>query len=167
MLSINAAVTALLANISVDSDIIEPDPILKAEEAEEAAEIESPADMLEETSEPPSLSTDPSVKQATQPSAPPAAKRAMVSVTKSKRRGTKRMSIPAPKTIPCTFEGCDKMFNRHEHLVRHMRMHTGERPFSCSFPNCGRSFSRSDNLSAHYKSHTPKSQRFLSGFDDE
>ncbi|QSZ28656.1 hypothetical protein DSL72_003155 [Monilinia vaccinii-corymbosi] len=42
---------------------------------------------------------------------------------------------------PCKLE-----FTRSEHLARHIRKHTGERPFTC---HCNRKFSRMDNLRQH------------------
>ncbi|KIW99526.1 uncharacterized protein Z518_11265 [Rhinocladiella mackenziei CBS 650.93] len=51
------------------------------------------------------------------------------------------------KTItPCRY--CGKQFKRQEHLLRHERTHTRERPFVC---DCGQSFTRRDLLSRHYK----------------
>ncbi|KAI5475383.1 hypothetical protein MNV49_001451 [Pseudohyphozyma bogoriensis] len=47
----------------------------------------------------------------------------------------------------CTGYGeCSMAFTRSEHLARHVRKHTGERPFKC---HCGRTFSRLDNVRQH------------------
>ncbi|KAL5511969.1 USV1 [Sanghuangporus vaninii] len=55
---------------------------------------------------------------------------------------------PAPaKTFQCRGYGdCHMVFSRSEHLARHIRKHTGERPFTC---HCGKQFSRLDNLRQH------------------
>ncbi|KAJ3106411.1 homeodomain transcription factor ste12 [Phlyctochytrium planicorne] len=65
---------------------------------------------------------------------------------------------PAPsdndaRVHTCTFDNCGKKFKRFEHLRRHMRCHTGERPYQCPLESCGKVFSRSDNLACHMKVH--------------
>ncbi|KAJ1875299.1 hypothetical protein LPJ55_000828 [Coemansia sp. RSA 990] len=58
-----------------------------------------------------------------------------------------------PRRYPCTFAGCTKQFKRHEHLKRHFRTHTGERPYKCPAPDCGKDFARMDNLNQHIRTH--------------
>ncbi|KAF8963708.1 hypothetical protein BDZ97DRAFT_973130 [Flammula alnicola] len=62
--------------------------------------------------------------------------------------GPNKRYRPAPaKTFQCRGYGeCRMVFSRSEHLARHIRKHTGERPFSC---HCGKQFSRLDNLRQH------------------
>ncbi|CAN8097709.1 unnamed protein product [Discula destructiva] len=56
---------------------------------------------------------------------------------------------PKPKTLPCQY--CNKWFRRVEHVQRHERTHTKEKPFSCNWPACGKSFGRRDLLVRHEK----------------
>ncbi|KAB5540295.1 hypothetical protein GE09DRAFT_1245326 [Coniochaeta sp. 2T2.1] len=44
-------------------------------------------------------------------------------------------------------EFCGRTFARNEHLIRHQRIHTGERPFHC--PHCKAGFQRPDVLAKH------------------
>jgi len=47
---------------------------------------------------------------------------------------------------------CNKKFAKPSQLVRHMRVHTGERPFACLL--CKKSFNQKNSLQTHMKKHT-------------
>lgn len=55
------------------------------------------------------------------------------------------------KSHSCPIPTCGRLFKRLEHLKRHVRTHTQERPYRCPF--CNKAFSRSDNLAQHRKTH--------------
>ncbi|KAI0129010.1 hypothetical protein BJ170DRAFT_594828 [Xylariales sp. AK1849] len=61
--------------------------------------------------------------------------------------GSKSTKKKKSQRFYCTdFPPCNLSFTRSEHLARHIRKHTGERPFQC---HCSRRFSRLDNLRQH------------------
>ncbi|CCH43065.1 Zinc finger protein [Wickerhamomyces ciferrii] len=46
---------------------------------------------------------------------------------------------------------CAAVFQRPEHVKRHMRSHSSEKPYVCDEPGCGKRFNRGDNLKAHLR----------------
>lgn len=78
------------------------------------------------------------------------------------------------KSHSCPIPSCGRLFKRLEHLKRHVRTHTQERPYPC--PYCNKAFSRSDNLAQHRRTHEtqqdgqqtqPQPQQTLSDEDVE
>lgn len=47
---------------------------------------------------------------------------------------------------------CNKTFNHQTHLIRHKKLHSGERPYQCD--ECNQSFSLRDGLKQHKRIHT-------------
>ncbi|KAH0538425.1 hypothetical protein FGG08_004973 [Glutinoglossum americanum] len=54
---------------------------------------------------------------------------------------------------------CDQRFKRQEHLKRHDRVHTRERPYECQVEKCRKRFSRSDNFKEHMRTHRKRGGR--------
>ncbi|KAK4997055.1 hypothetical protein LTR28_014095 [Elasticomyces elasticus] len=71
------------------------------------------------------------------------------------------------KSHSCPIPMCGRLFKRLEHLKRHVRTHTQERPYICQL--CNRAFSRSDNLAQHRRTHESQANGELVGldFDDD
>ncbi|CAL8266312.1 unnamed protein product [Merluccius merluccius] len=59
---------------------------------------------------------------------------------------------PSERPYACPADGCERRFSRSDELTRHVRVHTGQKPFQCRI--CMRSFSRSDHLTTHIRTHT-------------
>nr|CDS33056.1 zinc finger protein [Hymenolepis microstoma] len=54
------------------------------------------------------------------------------------------------KTHPCHF--CGKVFDRPSLLIRHIRTHTGEKPWTC--PYCKKGFATKNGMIIHERTHT-------------
>ncbi|XP_054457898.1 early growth response protein 4 [Anoplopoma fimbria] len=89
-----------------------------------------------------------SLLQGAFPTVAPAAPKA----TRAARRAPASGAKAKVKPFRCSVGACERRFSRSDELNRHVRIHTGQKPFQCAI--CARSFSRSDHLTTHTRTHT-------------
>jgi len=61
------------------------------------------------------------------------------------------------KPFQCPHKGCDRWFARSDHVRTHLRIHTGEKPYPCDY--CPKAFARSDERLRHHKVHEKRNQK--------
>ncbi|TRY61861.1 hypothetical protein TCAL_12551, partial [Tigriopus californicus] len=67
------------------------------------------------------------------------------------KKAVRRPRGSGPATHVCEVEGCHYVASYRKDMLRHMRKHSGEKPFKCSM--CPKSFSRKDHLQGHERTH--------------
>ncbi|KAI0276301.1 hypothetical protein BGY98DRAFT_708751 [Russula aff. rugulosa BPL654] len=61
------------------------------------------------------------------------------------------MNAPKPENV-CAI--CKKVFSRKADCNRHLRLHTGVRPYPCEVAGCGKRFAQFTALKTHRNVHT-------------
>ncbi|POM67660.1 Hypothetical protein PHPALM_16300 [Phytophthora palmivora] len=57
------------------------------------------------------------------------------------------------KPFPCTYPSCDKSFAEKSAMTRHLQTHSRDKPYKCTYENCHKSFKGKDYLEFHLKIH--------------
>ncbi|XP_055879792.1 zinc finger protein 714-like [Biomphalaria glabrata] len=71
---------------------------------------------------------------------------------KSNKKGGNLAS--EPKSLVCSFEGCNRKFAWLNHLKYHELTHTNNRQFKCPDESCGKTFFTAQRLNVHLMTHT-------------
>lgn len=96
----------------------------------------------------------------------PAARQDRPGPVRRARSATMMELGPYPhKSHSCPIPSCGRLFKRLEHLKRHVRTHTQERPYICN--HCNKAFSRSDNLAQHRRTHEARPDGEIGNYSEE
>ena len=85
-----------------------------------------------------------------------AAEKNRISIIKQEaieQRAQQEVEVRKNEGYPNSCPHCAKSFKKPSDLVRHVRIHTGEKPFICEM--CSKAFTVKSTLESHLKTHSP------------
>lgn len=108
-------------SVSPATDILLPDPVIDTGE-DDVSTAQTPSSFADDLDSPVTVATTP------------------------------RAKFPSDlKTLPCTWPGCPKTFNRPARLRDHLNSHTNSRPFKCTYDGCDKDYIEDKHLKQHVK----------------